>query len=728
MKICLVDNYDSFTFNLVQYLAEVTGEAPTVIRNDEVVPGGLDAFDAYVISPGPGHPAKPRDFGICAQLIRESRRPVLGVCLGHQGIVTALGGTVASAPVPMHGRTCLITHDGSSLFAQLPASLRVVRYHSLVALEPLPPGLRVTARSDDGLVMALAHDQRPLWGVQFHPESICSEHGKQILRNFVALAAHHRGSRAAGRRPAAVAAAPAIPMARPWRVEYRRWQSPAATDSVYAALFARSEPAFWLDSAALRPGVSRFSFMGDSSGPHAFVLSERLTRPAAHEPSALLARIQQMQGAGVLGAEGLPFGFCGGFIGYLSYEMRACTGGAAVTRDGSAPDAQMIFADRFLAFDHQTMTWYAVALLSPEERADTADGWFYAMRAAVEGVAANAAAHRMQAAEARPGRVLFTLERERDDYLRAVKTCQDRIREGESYEICLTNRVRARADVDPLALYRTLRTLNPAPYAALLRFDGLAVHCSSPERFVRLSANRIVEAKPIKGTRPRGANEAADHSLRLDLACNTKDRAENLMITDLLRNDLGRVCEAGSVWVPRLMHVESYATVHQLVSTVRGRLADGADGVDLLRATFPPGSMTGAPKERTVEIIDELERSARGIYSGALGYFSMNGEVDLNVVIRTIVQQGDQLEMGTGGAVISLSDAEEEFDETLHKARVLMQAVALAAHGDASRFLVRCNGAAVSIDTLFSTAATPATCAGPLAPADAAQAVLEERV
>jgi len=727
MKICLVDNYDSFTFNLVQYLAEVTGEVPTVVRNDEAVPGGLDAFDAYVISPGPGHPAKARDFGICAQLIRESRRPLLGVCLGHQGIVTALGGTVAHAPAPVHGRTSRITHDGSALFAQLPTSLRVVRYHSLVALEPLPPGLRVTARSDDGLVMALADDRRPLWGVQFHPESIGSEHGKQILRNFVALAAHNRGSRPAVRRPSTLAAAPAAPTARPWRVEYRRWQSPVDTDVVFAALFARSEPAFWLDSAALRPGLSRFSFMGDASGPHAFVLSERLARPAAHEPSALLARIQQMQRAGVQGAEGLPFDFCGGFVGYLGYEMRACSGGAAVTRDSSAPEAQMIFADRFLAYDHQTMTWFAVALLSPDDRADAADGWFYTMRAAVTGAPATVAAHRVHAARVQPGRVVFTLERERDDYLRAVTSCQDRIRDGESYEICLTNRVRARVDVDPLALYCALRALNPAPYAALLRFNGLAVHCSSPERFVRLSGNRIVDARPIKGTRPRGANETADHALRLDLACNTKDRAENLMITDLLRNDLGRVCEAGSVWVPRLMHVESYATVHQLVSTVRGRLADGADGVDLLLATFPPGSMTGAPKERTVEIIDELERSARGIYSGALGYFSMNGAVDLNVVIRTIVQQDEQLEMGTGGAVISLSDAVDEFDETLHKAHVLMQAVALAAHGDASRFLVRSGDAAVTIESLL-TAAEPAPRASLSAPAGATQSVFEERV
>ena len=264
----------------------------------------------------------------------------------------------------------------------------------------------------------------------------------------------------------------------------------------------------------------------------------------------------------------------------------------------------------------------------------------------------------------------------RTAYREAVSRVREYILAGDIFQANISQRLEAPLTDTPWRLYRRLRALNPAPFAAYLDFDGIIVASASPERFLKLDETRRVETRPIKGTRPRGVGPEHDFALGVALTESTKDRAENLMIVDLLRNDLSRVCAPGSVRVPELFGLEHHATVHHLVSTVTGGLAGDADMFDLLRATFPGGSITGAPKIRAMEIIAEIEPSRRGVYCGAIGYLSSTGALDTSIVIRTYLALGNRVYFSVGGGIVADSDPEDEYRETLHKARALIATLA----------------------------------------------------
>ena len=374
----------------------------------------------------------------------------------------------------------------------------------------------------------------------------------------------------------------------------------------------------------------------------------------------------------------LPFDLNGGFVGYLGYELKADCGAADAHR-AELPDAFLLLADRIVAIDHEEGRTYVLALSGSDGVAD-AERWIAETAAMLEELAP---LPEPASSDHEPGAPQFELSRGRAHYMASIEACKRLLQAGESYEICLTNRITLAPQPDAFELYRVLRRVNPAPYSAFLRMREGAVLSSSPERYLRVRRDRSVEAKPIKGTTARHADPLADAAARDGLLKSAKDRAEHLMIVDLLRNDLGRVSQIGSVYVARLMDVESYERVHQMVSTIRGLLRDDVDLADLIRATFPGGSMTGAPKLRTMEIIDGLEDGARGVYSGALGYLALNGTADLSIVIRTLVATERAATIGSGGAIVMLSEAGDEHDEMLLKAQPLLDAVALRAQGAA---------------------------------------------
>ncbi|PWV55045.1 aminodeoxychorismate synthase component I [Nocardiopsis sp. L17-MgMaSL7] len=665
MRVLLVDNHDSYTYNLFQLLAEVLGTEPLVLTNDDPRWSELDlaTVDAVVVSPGPGRPQNARDLGRVTELLAHTDLPVLGVCLGHQAIAHLAGAEVNAAPQPRHGHLTRVRHDGTGLFSGVPQDFTAVRYHSLAVSEPLPENLVATAWAEDGVVMGLSHRDLPRWGVQFHPESVASEHGTDLVANFLALARDHRGA-STGHS----AQGPTTRNDTESGPSIRSESLPHAVDTerAFAHLYGGSEHAFWLDSS--RPeGPARFSFLGDASEVLTYDVGDtgvwvHTTTGTREEPGDVFGALERRT-RHTPRPTGLPFGFTGGYVGYFGYELKAdCGADQAHTAD--TPDAVWMRCDRFVAVDHHEGRTHVVCA---DDEPD-ADEWVRNTLAALGDLPPLPE----PAPSLTPVDLASLLEQSRDAYVDDVKTCLGHLTDGESYEICLTNRVRLPdlGDGGDLDFYRRLRAASPAPYAAFLRARGVTVLSASPERFLRVDAERVAESRPIKGTAPRHTDPVADARIASELRTGAKTRAENLMIVDLLRNDLGRVCEVGSVEVPAFMYTESYATVHQLVSTVRGRLRPEVSTLEAVRACFPGGSMTGAPKLRTMELIDRLESSARGVYSGALGYVSHTGEADLSIVIRTAVHANGEVTVGAGGAIVLDSDPEDEYEEMLLKAEV----------------------------------------------------------
>jgi para-aminobenzoate synthetase len=423
------------------------------------------------------------------------------------------------------------------------------------------------------------------------------------------------------------------------------WVKP---ESVLAAVAATQERVFWLDGGGSRDWAGRLSYLGWLEPGEPSLTYDAATRTVieydGHSERVVGDDIFDVLDTRTATARART-GF-GGWVGYLGY---ACRPDLPARVDAAGPpDAVWMRVNRYAVFDHvdRTVRLHGIDALPSSPLPPTTD---------LPPLTVTGPSY--------------------EDYRAAFDRVQEHLRAGNSYETNLTYRVLVDSVADPVAVYLRLRRLNRAPYAAFLKHGGVRVLSSSPERFAAIGADGVIETRPIKGTTERSDDPVVDrHNCDL-LRTHPKFRAENLMVVDLLRNDLSTVCEVGSVAVPDLMHVESYPRVHQLVTTIRGRLRPDVSGVSAVRALFPGGSMTGAPKMRTMQIIADVETTARGVYSGALGWIGDDGRADLGIVIRSLVHHGSRYSLGTGGGITVHSDPAEEYAETRWKAERLLRAL-----------------------------------------------------
>lgn len=746
VDLILIDHYDSFTYNLVDMLTQLCGKPPSVFPCDSAdtwdelrLKFDLEDFDGIVLSPGPGHP---KDCKLALDCVASNPSiPILGVCLGHQIIGLTYSSTIDHAPRPIHGQIQSIdildiSEDSVTLFEGIDR-LSVTRYHSLHVVLNENSMLKPTAISkDDDVLMAMKHTKFPHWGLQFHPESIGTSHGMNLLGNFVkqcasrckaktdspAVASENNTRKTSSLKSPAVAWIHRVP-------NLPSNGSNMKPEDVMEEILADDEFSYWLDhSDTMRlPGTSmlgssswRVEYYGKEKSKTGVRVVNSIGHEEFHDDQDILDYLEQhipltidtyhvdFIGSKTMTVEAdqfsLPFDFCGGFVGYLGYEGRlnltqtkqSCT--STQSSDENVPTAAFLWADRSFVYSHETCQWYLVGTYQGDEDSTVAE-WMSAMSRRLQ-LGAGQRRLKTRATDRLEANwtPTFVANRSPETYGQNFDRCLHHIHQGDSYELCLTNQIETYVPdvLKPLDLHKILRRKNPAPYSAYLNWgDRFAVCSSSPERFLSVKdtpgGDLLVEAKPIKGTIARvipengdvrsDREQLLDHQRAMSLKQSVKDRAENLMIVDLLRNDLSRVCRPGTVHVSKLMGIESYATVHQMVSTIRGSLdRSSKSSIDVLRSCFPGGSMTGAPKIRSMEILNELEDDvARGPYSGCMGYLSLNGSMDMSILIRTAVlskvNNNWKVRIGAGGAITALSDRESEFHEMMLKADVVMKSV-----------------------------------------------------
>lgn len=676
--IFILDNFDSFTFNLCQYFGEL-GKTVIVRRRDECSIEEMERLkpELIVISPGP---CAPRDAELTLAAIDyfKGKIPIFGVCLGHQAIGEVFGVEVIRAKTPVHGKVSMIKHDGQGVFLNLPQPLSVTRYHSLaLSRESIPEDLLITAETEDGEIMGIRHRELPIEGVQFHPEAILTEKGHALLQN-------------------------AVDNARAWWKEQRSVHSPWIIKELPITLppiklleaFKMTPQPFFLDSGKGYGILGRYSFMG--AFPFLCVSayseyidlswlelsrSESIPRDTEDSLSVLDDLLERFYADNPT-----PFPFVGGAVGFLSYDLKDELEKLPqnASDDLNLPLWRFAWYDGILVYDHELSCYHVLScgmtetgecipevaefrlkrieqLLKDYVNRETSNNYYKKTIDTMSEIPDNASYRQI------------TNSVKKDKYLLDLQKVIDYIYAGDIYQANLTQRFQFPYTEDPITLYQSLHEQNPAPFAAFLPYEDFQILSSSPERFIRIHPEGLIETRPIKGTRPRGNTEREDELLAKELSESVKDRAELTMIIDLERNDLGRICTYGSVQVTDLIRLEKYPTVWHLVSTIVGTLKSELKTSDILKAIFPGGSITGAPKIRAMEIIEELEPYKRGIYTGSIGYIGFDKAWDLNIVIRTLLLQEGQAYFHGGGGIVADSLPEAEYEETLQKVRALVR-------------------------------------------------------
>lgn len=493
--------------------------------------------------------------------------------MGHQGIYLLNGGKISRANEPMHGRLSKVYHNKKGLFKGIEDGFKVTRYHSLVCENKELENIRIDALSEDGVVMAISHKYKPIYGLQFHPESIASEFGEKLIQNFLSICNEHYKKDS---------------------LEYRIIDSSFDTATLYQKLKKIDDKILWLDSSRLEDNQSNFSIFGIVGEKRGHILKydvdkrevtkiykDKRDKETFHTDIFTYLKENRIRWEN---KKELPFDFQLGYIGYFAYELKKDTENVINTKSFPYPDAYLSYVDRAIVYDHKNKKLYILYYKDDLE-------FFVLVKDAL-----NSRVDEKKPKEKRNFPKL-NFVKNRKEYIDDIEIIKEEIRKGETYEVCLTNRLDIHDSIDGLSYYLELRDKSPGQYSAYLPLDEFKIASSSMERFIKLDRNNIVSTKPIKGTIRRGISPEEDKKLIEKLRTDEKTRSENLMIVDLLRNDLGKFCVVGSVKVEKLMDVESYKTLHQLVTTISGKLMTEMDSIDVLEKTFPGGSMTGSPKE-----------------------------------------------------------------------------------------------------------------------------------
>ncbi len=461
---------------------------------------------------------------------------------------------------------------------------------------------------------------------------------------------------------------------------------------VSAYMKIKGEYSFLFESVEGGEKWARYCFLG--CDPHAIFTmkggkvvvetdgdKKEVVNPTGDALDVLKAQMEKYRPVKI---DGLPR-FTGGAVGFISYDMVRYFEELpdSTTDDLQTPDAQFIIADTLLIFDNARQTIIIVSNAFVED-GDLDAGYSEAIKkieALENKLRQNAAdGNNRESLKQKSSPPTFVSNFEKEKFKEAVLKIKDYILEGDAIQVVLSQRLKFEITQDPFSIYRALRSINPSPYMYYLKFGDFQVVGSSPEILVRREGEDV-EVRPIAGTRKRGANEAEDVELEKDLLADEKERAEHIMLLDLGRNDLGRIAETGTVDVNEQFTIERYSHVMHIVSNVRGKLKDGLDSFDVLRAAFPAGTVSGAPKIRAMEIIDELEPTRRGLYAGSVGYFGFEGNMDAAIAIRTLVVKDQTAYLGVGAGIVADSVPENEYEETMNKGKALLKAIELAERG-----------------------------------------------
>ncbi|KAF8518622.1 ADC synthase [Gautieria morchelliformis] len=684
-KILLIDSYDSFTHNLAHLIRRnVPSSQIYLIRNDtlshETLLSLLPCFSAVFVGPGPGSPANEGDVGVINKLwaLPDSHLlPVFGVCLGFQSFVIAFGGSLRTMSVVKHGMISRIEHVGRDIFEGVAEEIEATRYHSLCTdlIRDQCPDIDPLAWAQDGsengrVLMAARHRCKPFWGVQYHPESVCTRGGGgEVICNFWKLAMDwavingrdvlvlpHWATEKVGTpwphsRPSPSLPSPISALS----VSHISLNLPQLSVIQVCELLGVNEPRtnFVLLDSADRSG--RFTIIGALLSstlsirytlPQRHVSLQRGSAKTEHErlpPGSSiwdwLARFMSSMVIQDPGHADIPF--WGGLVGYLSYELGVAELGVPLKHrfetEKRNPDVNLVFVTRSIVLDTHIGCVHIQSLLAND------DLWLQDMSRRLNGVVSSPVA---------PSPVMPSIRSRitspsREDYVPQVSQCKRHLFVGSSYELCLTApstlHIPDSPDITSWELYSRLRTSNPAPHAAYMRLGPTTLLCSSPERFLMWDRVGVCQLRPIKGTLRKTIVDETGKKQRMErkdaielLERNIKERAENLMIVDLVRHDLGGVVEAADgVKVEQLMGIEEYETVWQMVSVISGKVSTEGGGWEVLRRSLPPGSMTGAPKKRSVELLQDIEGQERGVYSGVCGYWCVSGAGDWAVIIRS---------------------------------------------------------------------------------------------